>query len=129
MCQPSPGDAAPTSHDHPPLTRPFVLAESKSDEPTGSYAGPSARPPVSRPVGSSGQAEIAAADPQLASRYRPLRLHAKGGLGEVHVAVDQELHRQVALKCLQLRHADDPESCRRFLLEAEITGQLEHPGI
>jgi WD40 repeat protein/tRNA A-37 threonylcarbamoyl transferase component Bud32 len=50
-------------------------------------------------------------------------------LGEVHLALDLELHRQVALKRLQLRHADDEESCRRFLLEAEITGQLEHPGV
>jgi serine/threonine protein kinase len=62
-------------------------------------------------------------------RFRILRPHAKGGLGEVFVAHDEELHREVALKEIQERHADDPDSRSRFLLEAEITGGLEHPGI
>jgi serine/threonine-protein kinase len=62
-------------------------------------------------------------------RYRLLRPHAKGGLGEVFVAEDTELHREVALKEIQKRHARDAESRRRFLLEAEITGGLEHPGV
>jgi serine/threonine protein kinase len=66
---------------------------------------------------------------QAGLRYRILRPHAKGGLGEVYVAEDQELHREVALKELQPTHADNPQSRGRFLLEAEITGGLEHPGI
>ena len=63
------------------------------------------------------------------SRFRILRPHARGGLGQVSVARDEELHREVALKEIQERHADNPESRLRFLLEAEITGGLEHPGI
>ena len=63
------------------------------------------------------------------SRFRILRPHRKGGLGEVFVAHDDELHREVALKHIQERHADNPDSRTRFLLEAEITGGLEHPGI
>jgi serine/threonine protein kinase/Tfp pilus assembly protein PilF len=62
-------------------------------------------------------------------RFRILRPHAKGGLGQVSVALDSELNREVALKEIQARYADDPESRARFLLEAEITGRLEHPGI
>src|SRR5262249_45396597 len=62
-------------------------------------------------------------------RFRILRPHAKGGLGQVSVALDEELHREVALKEIQDKHADHPESRSRFLLEAEITGGLEHPGI
>jgi tetratricopeptide (TPR) repeat protein/tRNA A-37 threonylcarbamoyl transferase component Bud32 len=62
-------------------------------------------------------------------RFRILRPHARGGLGEVFVARDEELHREVALKEIQERHADQPDSRARFLLEAEITGGLEHPGI
>jgi tRNA A-37 threonylcarbamoyl transferase component Bud32 len=62
-------------------------------------------------------------------RFRILRPHARGGLGEVFVARDEELNREVALKEIQDRHADRPEHRTRFLLEAEITGGLEHPGI
>ena len=62
-------------------------------------------------------------------RFRVLRPHARGGLGAVFVALDAELHREVALKQILDHHADDPASRQRFLLEAEITGGLEHPGI
>jgi serine/threonine-protein kinase len=62
-------------------------------------------------------------------RFRLIRAHARGGLGEVSVALDEELRREVAVKELQEQHADDPESRARFLLEAEVTGRLEHPGI
>jgi serine/threonine protein kinase len=61
--------------------------------------------------------------------FRILRPHAKGGLGKVFVALDDELHREVALKQILDHHADDPTSRTRFVLEAEITGGLEHPGI
>jgi serine/threonine protein kinase/tetratricopeptide (TPR) repeat protein len=62
-------------------------------------------------------------------RFRVLRPHARGGLGAVFVALDTELHREVALKQILDAHADDPTSRQRFLLEAEVTGALEHPGI
>ena len=62
-------------------------------------------------------------------RFRLLRPHARGGLGEVFVALDAELHREVALKQILEKHADDPVSRQRFVAEAEITGALEHPGI
>jgi eukaryotic-like serine/threonine-protein kinase len=63
------------------------------------------------------------------TRFRIVRSYARGGLGEVFVAQDQELHREVAVKQIQLRHADETESRIRFVQEAEITGGLEHPGI
>jgi eukaryotic-like serine/threonine-protein kinase len=62
-------------------------------------------------------------------RFRIVRPHARGGLGEVFLAVDAELDRQVALKELQPYHAHDPQSQSRFLREARLTGRLEHPGI
>jgi eukaryotic-like serine/threonine-protein kinase len=64
-----------------------------------------------------------------ARRFRVLRPHARGGIGKVSVAIDLELNREVALKELLPARADDPQSRARFLLEAEITGRLEHPGI
>ena len=43
--------------------------------------------------------------------------------------MDTALNREVALKQILDSHADDPVSRQRFLLEAEVTGGLEHPGI
>ena len=63
------------------------------------------------------------------TRFVILRPHAKGGLGEVFVALDTELNREVALKEIQEPQADNPASRSRFMLEAEITGGLEHPSI
>jgi serine/threonine-protein kinase len=62
-------------------------------------------------------------------RFRILRPHAEGGLGRVSVARDEKLHRQVALKEIRPDRRGDPYLRRRFLAEAEITGQLEHPGV
>jgi eukaryotic-like serine/threonine-protein kinase len=62
-------------------------------------------------------------------RFRILRPHARGGLGAVFVALDNELHREVALKQILEKHADDAASRQWFVAEAEITGGLEHPGV
>ena len=63
-------------------------------------------------------------------RFRILRPHASGGLGGCSSsALDAELNREVALKHILPHHADDADCRRRFVLEAEITGGLEHPGI
>jgi len=79
-----------------------------------------------RPSGAAGTPPTTSAhDP----RFRVLRHHADGGVGRVSVALDLELHRQVALKELKDRFADDPQFRERFLLEVEVTGRLEHPGV
>jgi serine/threonine protein kinase len=63
------------------------------------------------------------------SRYTLTRLHAMGGLGKVWLAHDTELNREVALKEIKPEVAGHPEMWRRFLKEAQVTGQLEHPNI
>lgn len=68
-------------------------------------------------------------NPGATERFEKLKPHAKGGLGEVSVARDRELNREVALKEIQSRFSHDDTSRARFLLEAEVTGGLEHPGI
>lgn len=62
-------------------------------------------------------------------RFRPIEFHARGGQGEVWIARDTELNREVALKRLRDDHADNPWSRVRFVHEAEVTGALEHRGI
>jgi serine/threonine protein kinase len=62
-------------------------------------------------------------------RFKVIRAHAKGGLGEISLALDSELGRRVALKEIRAKHQLNPVSRGRFVAEAEITGRLEHPGI
>ncbi len=67
--------------------------------------------------------------PLIGDRFRVLRTHAEGGLGIVSIAFDEELSRNVALKEIQPQFAYRPEARDRFVLEAEITSKLEHPGV
>jgi eukaryotic-like serine/threonine-protein kinase len=60
--------------------------------------------------------------------YRPQRHHARGGLGEVLVAYQEELDRAVALKRVRPDKLHE-EARRRFYREAAITARLQHPGI
>ncbi len=62
-------------------------------------------------------------------RYTLTHLHAKGGMGRVWLARDGALGRQIALKDLRPDQAGNSVLCSRFLYEAKITAQLEHPGI
>ena len=116
-----PSDGAPTEPGSSTLTR----------ESTEAGGTPTFDPSTAAHVEGRGDAkpshhETHAVTP---SRFRRVRSHAKGGLGEVFIAEDQELRRFVALKEIQERHADHEISRLRFLLEAEVTGKLEHPGI
>src|SRR5271168_4119919 len=52
-----------------------------------------------------------------------------GGMGVVYRARDVALDRDVAVKLLAERYAADSPAAQRFLSEARITGQLQHPGI
>ncbi len=68
-----------------------------------------------------------AADPE--GRFQIVRFHDRGALGEVYLARDQQLHRIVALKRIKRDHSANKDKRARFVVEAEITGRLEHPGI
>ncbi len=64
----------------------------------------------------------------IASRYKTARRIGKGGMGEVMLARDEQVGRDVAIK--RMRAADPSErQIQRFLREASIQGRLEHPAI
>ena len=63
------------------------------------------------------------------TRYELGREIARGGMGEVFVARDTLLGRTVAVKVLLDRFTGNAELADRFLEEARVTGQLQHPGI
>ena len=66
---------------------------------------------------------------ERALRYTRKRIHSNGGLGLVWLAWDTSLGRDVALKQLKPNQATRPEARSRFVREARVTGQLEHPNI
>ena len=115
--------AAPASYD------PNAVSSSRQSEyasvPYESAGGTFAAPSGYSPQGVRGPATEAS----KVSRFGVVRPLAKGGMGQVSVAVDRELDRQVVLKEIQPRYARDPAVASRFLLEAQVTGRLEHPGV
>ncbi len=53
----------------------------------------------------------------------------RGGMGVVYRARDLAMNREVAVKVLLDKYAPDSTISERFVAEAQITGQLQHPGI
>jgi len=66
---------------------------------------------------------------QLHTHYHGLEPRAAGGLGQVYLTTDHDLNRPVALKVLLEKWCKSKQACNDFMLEAQLTSQLEHPGI
>jgi hypothetical protein len=62
-------------------------------------------------------------------RYRLQAPIGKGGMGEVWLAWDESLHRNIALKILRVGTASTPKAVRRFELEAQAAGRLRGPHV
>ena len=113
------GDPAPTDEsvldivERSTGSRPRVLLRDVPDDAT----------PVLRMV--SADAAEAASD----ARYQVLGEIARGGVGVVLKTRDRDLGRDVALKVLRREYADNEDVLARFVEEAQIGGQLQHPGI
>ncbi|MEM7204339.1 MAG: bifunctional serine/threonine-protein kinase/formylglycine-generating enzyme family protein [Planctomycetota bacterium] len=67
--------------------------------------------------------------PERAGKYRVQGQVAAGGVGVVYKGHDVDLGREVALKFLHERYQQNPALLQRFVEEAQIGGQLQHPGI
>jgi tetratricopeptide (TPR) repeat protein/tRNA A-37 threonylcarbamoyl transferase component Bud32 len=65
----------------------------------------------------------------VSDRYQIIRLHQTGGLGQVWLARDKAVGRDVALKTIRPERAAGQGARTRFVREARLTGQLEHPSI
>lgn len=85
----------------------------------------------------SPSARMTLVTPECAERYEFKGEHGKGGQAKVYVALDRHLGREVAWKELAREASREPRdsssqgatSLDRFLREARVTGQLEHPSI
>src|SRR5262249_53635086 len=66
---------------------------------------------------------------EQAGRYELLGEIGRGGMGQVLRGRDPELGRDLALKVLLEEGAGRPDVVQRFREEAQISGQLQHPGV
>jgi serine/threonine protein kinase len=124
------------SHGGDPQTTLTATMDGRSLEALGKIAGattelsleptlglqPGREEPVTLQLLSSGETETR-------QRYALTHIYANGGMGRVWLARDDALGRQIALKELHPDRLDNATVCSRFLYEAKITAQLEHPGI
>ncbi len=67
--------------------------------------------------------------PATIGPFQILRELGRGGMGEVFLARDTRLDRQVAIKALPAHLAQDPDRLARFQREAKVLASLNHPGI
>lgn len=77
----------------------------------------------------TGDLSVTSPDLQFDARYRFEQLLGEGGMGRVALCRDQQIGRRVAMKLLHPRLREVPDGVGRFLREARIQGQLEHPAI
>jgi serine/threonine protein kinase len=125
LSAPHPSEVTQTMHFTPPPSSP---AQGRSGNSVAGLSGISGR-------SSAGTSPFAKSDgspsapPALSMPFTIIRQHARGGLGLVNLARDKNINREVALKQILPQHVDNLTLQKRFLYEAQITGQLEHPSI
>jgi serine/threonine-protein kinase len=98
----------PAAEDEPSAAAPSLGAQSVAPGPVNASAG---------------------ALESAAFRYEIHRPLGHGSMGEVHLCRDTWVGRDVAMKVLLPAHRLDPQLRARFLREARVQGQLEHPSI
>ena len=119
------------NHGGDPQATLSATIDSRSREAIGKLReGGATLPLAATPGGPSGGGEQSSQGEETDfRRYTLTHVYASGGIGRVWLADDCTLGRQIALKELQPDQVDSATACSRFLYEARITAQLEHPGI
>lgn len=79
-------------------------------------------------TGAAGQSHSDTTRPGFKERIRLKKLHSQGGIGQLWLAQDELLGREVALKELLPELRGSPSHRERFFREARVAAQLSHPG-
>jgi serine/threonine-protein kinase len=116
----APGDAeSPTVTSASPPGRPALANEISTAEGAGSSVD-------SQVVALPGDVGLRLRGPD---RYGPGQLLGRGGMGEVRLYRDTRIGREVAIKTLRAQAGEGSIGWQRFVREARVQGQLEHPAI
>ena len=112
-----------------PVASPFGARTLVDEEPTTlPRGGVKSDTVASTPTLVTGlDADLSSADP--ATRYETRALLGEGGMGEVRQAHDQHIGRDVAMKVIRAAQGSRNDFRARFLREARVQGQLEHPAV
>lgn len=106
-----------------PVDSQATVSPSQARETPGTTQGKSARDST---LGGSGATPAAGS---TLGRFRLLRLLGSGSFGEVYLAYDPKLDRQVAIKVARQDRVSDPQDVQRFFREARAVAQFKHPHI
>jgi serine/threonine-protein kinase len=96
-------------------------------KPAEARGGDFSLPPVSASSQPSGPVSVRAG--QLDEGFDDHGEIGRGGMGKIHFVRDRSLMREMALKTLPPRRGPSTDPVNRFIEEAQITGQLDHPNI
>ncbi|MGL4420754.1 MAG: serine/threonine-protein kinase, partial [Gemmataceae bacterium] len=117
---PTPNAGLPTDNDPAPTDLPNLPGTTDLEVPGGV---------TTPPVTSNRNHAFTTSDSTVSEHFELRDFLASGGMGEVYYGHDTALNRQIAIKLLKARYTEDKNAVRRFREEAQITGQLQHPGI
>jgi serine/threonine-protein kinase len=99
------------------------------DRPAASHLEAAPTPPEQRTSLEANASSSDGFEPTRAGRFRLQGEIARGGMGVVLRAHDPELDRALAVKVVLPQYRDDPAITHRFVGEARLAGQLQHPGV
>lgn len=103
-------------------------AKDKVVDPTQSPSKPNGAP-VPGPAGAGKFDVVAESLPERFGRYVVKQVLGRGGFGWVYLGLDQDLHRQVAIKVPRADRFANAAGQEQFFAEAQLLARLEHPGI
>lgn len=96
---------------------------------TGVGRGTVALPGVKEPAVGSSDSWAVPEGAASSERFETLETIGEGGMGSVYRVLDVVLQRELAMKVIRPEAEIVPELAARFIAEAQVTAQLDHPGI
>jgi serine/threonine protein kinase len=109
----------PSDLKFPLLSSPLARTDLSPYAPATGIATPVGAEPRDGDGGGSGES----------ARYTLGERIGEGGMGEVYVSTDHVIGREIAMKVIRTERGSHPDARSRFLREARVQGQLEHPSI